>query len=137
MDEVGVTSVLGRPYGSLERVEVADLLWSAACKAPPQQQQQQQQQKKMCPKCDCNGRGEDTQFNFDYEGATFGLVGVLIAEIGLGAILFFFPKARNCIYAFLALGRNIRIARPIPECEPVAPPEVDVPSSVAPVRGNC
>ena len=133
VDEVGVTSVLGRPYGSLERVEVADLLWSAACKAPPPQQQQQQQQ---CSKCVC--KGEDTQSNFDYEGTTFGLVGVLIIEVGLGAILIIFPKARNCVIAFLALVKIIRIARPIPETEAVAPQELPEPSApVAPVRGNC
>ena len=134
VDEVGVTSVLGRPYGSLERVEVADLLWSAACKAPPPQQQQQQQQ--QCSKCVC--KGEDDQSNFDYEGTTFGLVGVLIVEVGLGAILIIFPRARNCVFAFLALVKIIRIARPIPESEPVAPQELVEPAAaVAPVRGNC
>jgi hypothetical protein len=51
-------------------------------------------------------------------GTTFGLIGLLIFESGLGAILMFFPKARNCIFALLALVNHIRIARPNPESEP-------------------
>ena len=83
-------------------------------------------------------KGKDTQSNFDYEGTTFGLVGVLLVEVGLGAILIIFPKARNCVFAFLALVKIIRTARPIPETEPVAPQELAEPAAaVAPVRGNC
>ncbi len=115
MDEVGVTSALGRPYGSSERVEVADLLWTAACRKPQQQQQQQQQQTQKCQPCVCESRGEANQSGFDYEGTTYGLVGLLIFESGLGAILMIFPQARTCIFTVLAWARNIRIARPIPE----------------------
>jgi hypothetical protein len=117
---------------------VSNLLWTAACRQPQeQQQQQQQQQQRNCPKCVCESRGEDTQSGFDYEGTTFGLVGLLIIESGLGAILMFFPKARNCIFAVLALGRNIRLARPNPESVVVTPPAVVEATVQAPVRGNC
>ena len=139
MDEVGVTSVLGRPYGSSARVEVADLLWTAACSKPQQlqQQQQQQQQHQQCRPCVCEGGGEANQSGFDYEGTTYGLVGLLIFESGLGAILMIFPQARTCIFTVLAWARNIRIARPIPESAPNAPQEaVEAPMAV-PVRGNC
>jgi hypothetical protein len=113
---------------------VADLLWSAACKTPQQQQQQQK-----CPKCVCESRGEGTQSTFDYEGTTFGLVGLLIAEFGLGAILIVFPQARSCIFTFLVWAKTIRIVRPTPESGPEAPqPAADeAPAVVAPVRGNC
>ena len=136
MTDAGVTSALGLPYGSPVRVEVSNLLWTAAYRQPQEQQLQQQQQRK-CPKCVCESRGEDTQSGFDYEGTTFGLVGLLIIESGLGAILMFFPKARNCIFAVLALGRNIRIISPNPESGPNAPQEAVEAPVVAPVRGNC
>ena len=132
--DTGVTSALGRPYGSADRVEVAELLWSAACR--PQQQQQQQQQQK-CPKCNCEGRGEDDQSKFDYEATTFGLVGLLVAEFGLGAILMVFPQTRTCIYTVLVWARTIRMARPNPESAPNAPAEAVEAPVPAPVRGNC
>ena len=134
-----MTSVLGRPYGSSERVEVADLLWSAACNAPPQQQQQQrqQQQQQKCRPCVCESGGEVDQYGFDYEGTTYGLVGLLIFESGLAAILMIFPQARTCIFAVLTWARIIRIARPIPESAPTAAVEAPVvPAVEAPVRGN-
>ena len=133
--ETGITSALGRPYGSSERVEVADLLWTAACKAP-QQQQQQQQQQQTSAKCNCESRGEDNQSKFDYEGTTYGLVGLLIAEFGLGAILMAFPQTRTCIYTVLVWARAIKIANPTPESN--APQAVVEAAVVAPpVRGNC
>jgi hypothetical protein len=129
-----VTSALGRPYDSTDWVEVADLLWSAACKAPQRQQRQQQQQKQQkCPKCVCESREEDNQSGFDYEGTTFGLVGLLIIKSGLGAILMFLPKARSCIFAVLALGRSIRIASQNPESRREAPQAVVEATVQAPV----
>ncbi len=120
---------------------MAELLWSAACKAPqPRQQQQQQQQQQSCPKCICEGK--DNQSNFDYEATTFGLVGLLIAEVGLGAILMVFPQTRTCIYTLLVWARTIRMSRPTPELAPqapagaVAPAEADDAPVAAPVRGN-
>ena len=117
---------------------MAELLWSAACKAPQPRQQQQQQ---ICAKCICEGK--DNQSNFDYEATTFGLIGLLIAEVGLGAILMVFPQTRGCIYTLLVWARTIRMTRPTPELAPqtpteaVAPAEADDVPVAAPVRGNC
>jgi hypothetical protein len=114
-------------------VEVADLLWTAACRRPQQQQQQQEK----CRPCVCEGRGEADRSGFDYEGTTYGLVGLFVFESGLAAILMIFPGARTCIFAVLAWAKIIRIARPIPES---APNNVEAPveaSVAAPVRGNC
>ena len=133
---------MGRPYGSSETVEVAELLWSGACEAPPQQQQQQQQQLQQqpreCAKCVGESRGEGSQSTFDYEGTTYGLVGLLVAEFGLGAILMVFPQARTGIYTILVWARAIRMARPNPETAPNLPPAEAIHAPVAaPVRGNC
>ncbi len=133
---------MGRPYGSAERVEVAELLWSAACQAPPQprQQQQQQKQQQICAKCSCEGG--DNQSKFDYEATTFGLIGLLIAEVVLGAVLMVFPQTRGCIYTLLVWARTIRMTRPTPELAPQAPAEAVAPAEAddapvaAPVRGN-
>ena len=127
MSETGVTSALGRPFGPPDqRVEVAELLWMGACGERRQQQQQQQhQQQQQQQRCVCEG--EDNQPGFDYEGATFSLVGLLIFESGLGLILMFFPKSRTCIFAGLELVRNIRINSPTPTSAPATAP-------VAPVR---
>jgi hypothetical protein len=110
-------------------------LWSGACEAPPQQQQQQEQR---CAKCVCKEGGEDGQSKFDYEGTTFGLIGLLIAEFGLGAILMVFPQARTGIYTILVWARAIRMSRPTPELAPnaVAPAEANDAPVAAPVRGN-
>ncbi len=132
MDEVGVTWALGRPYGSPDRVEVADLLWAAACRRP-QQQQQQQQQTQKCQPCVCESGGEADQYGFDYERTTYGLVGLFIFESGLAAILIIFPRARTCIFAVLAWAKIIRIARPIPESAPNAVEAPIVPPVEAPV----
>ena len=125
-DERGVTSSLGRPFGSREeKVEVGELLWGLACASPQQQQQQQQQQQRCPPKeqCNCN------------EEATISMAVLLVAETLLGAILVAFPQSRACVAAALDWVRAIKILKRTP-----SPQLIDLaggpPATVAPVLGN-
>jgi hypothetical protein len=105
-DERGLTSSLGRPYGtSSEVVAVSTLIRRGACGgAQHHQQQQQQQQQQPCPP-----RGEQ---GFDCEKDTAITLAVLLAiETLLGAILIAFPKSRACIVAALDLVKAIRIQK--------------------------
>ena len=78
----------------------------------------------------------DDHSKFDYEATTFGLIGLLIAEFGLGAILMVFPQTRTVLIQVLVWARTIRMTRPAPESAPNAPAEAADAPPAAPVRGN-
>ena len=124
-DERGVTSSLGRPFGSREeKVEVAELLWGLACGS--QQQQQQQQQQQRCPPMEQGCQSQE---------AVISMAVLLALETLLGAILVAFPQSRVCITAALDWVRAIKILKRTPPTDLLdlgtAPP-----ATVAPVLGN-
>ncbi len=120
-DERGLTSSVGRPYGtSSEVVAVSTLIRRGACGGVHHHQQQQQQHQQQCPL-----KGE--QGDKCEKDSAITLAILLALETLLGGILIAFPKSRACITAALDLVRAIRIQR-----SPVPVVVVDVADDVAP-----